>query len=133
MASGASTGTISAVSPTASPTPPVSVVITGPPPESIFSTRAMPKVSVNSGRGLVGSTNVAQPAIRADRSSSSTSSKKLIRSAAGDTAACSLSICASGPLPAITSRRPSHARLAAKPSIRSSTPFARANRERKST
>ena len=65
IAAGSSTGTISAVSPTASPIPPVSVVITGPPPESIFSTRAMPKVSMNSGRGLLGSTNAAQPAISA--------------------------------------------------------------------
>ena len=39
----------------------VAVVITGPPPASIFSASAMPKVSTNSGRGLLGSTNAAQP------------------------------------------------------------------------
>ena len=81
MAAGLPTGTIIAVSPTASPIPPVLVVITGPPPASIFSTSAMPNVSTNSGRGLLGSTNAAQPAIKCGFSSSSTSSRKMIRSA----------------------------------------------------
>ena len=54
-------GTITAVSPTASPVPPVSVVITGPPPASIFSVSAMPNVSTKSGSGLVGSAYAAQP------------------------------------------------------------------------
>ena len=69
--------------------PPVSVVITGPPPASIFSTSAIPNVSTNSGRGLLGSTNAAHPAIRYGFSSSSTSSQKTIRSAAGEAAATS--------------------------------------------
>jgi hypothetical protein len=122
-----------AVSPTASAIPPVVVVITGPPPASIFSTNAIPKVSTNSGRGLLGSTKAAQPAIKCGFSSSSTSSRKLIRFAAGVCAANSRSCCASGPLPAITSCSSLHAGLAVKPVIKSSTPLARASLDRNST
>jgi hypothetical protein len=45
---------MTAVSSTTSPVPPVMVVMTGPPPASIFSARAIPNVSTKSGSGLVG-------------------------------------------------------------------------------
>ena len=113
IAAGSSTGTIVAQSPTASPIPPVSVVITGPPPESMFSTSAMPKVSVNSGVGLLGSAYAAQPAIRCCFSASSTSSRNITRSATGEAAAIACSRSASGPRPAMTSGMREDAALAA--------------------
>ena len=102
---------MSAQSPTASPIPPVSVVITGPPPDSIFSTSAMPNVSTNSGRGLLGSANAAHPAIRCAFSASSTSSRNGIRSATGDCAARACKDSAAGPVPAMTRSTPEAAAL----------------------
>ena len=102
MAAGEDTGTVVAVSPTASGMPPVAVVITGPPPASIFSTSAMQNVSTKAAVGLEGSTNAALPAMSDHFSASSTSSRNEIRCPTGDVVACSRIAPRRGPVPATT-------------------------------
>jgi hypothetical protein len=108
--------TMTAVSPTASPVPPVVVVTIGPPPASIFSARAMPNVSTKSGSGLVGRAYAAQPRISSGFSSSSTSVRKTIRSSSFAIArTCS----SAGPVPATTSFTSSRHRICPYAMIRS--------------
>ncbi len=131
-ASGDETGTVTAVSPTASGMPPVPVVMTGPPPASIFSTSAMQNVSTNASVGLDGRTNAAHPAMRDHFSASSTSSMKRSYAPPATVPPALAWSSSAEPVPATTSRTASRAADRSYPSIRSSTPFSGVTRDRNS-